>query len=155
MRILFVCTGNICRSPTAEGVVRHKAKAAGLTGLSLDSVGTTGHHVGDPPDRRAQAAARQRGYDLSPLRARQLTRADFGQQDLILGMDRGHMRQMRRLCPDRDAHRLQLFMAFADLSADEVPDPYYGDLGGFDAMMDLIETGADGLIRAIQEGEVS
>jgi protein-tyrosine phosphatase len=156
MHVLFVCTGNICRSPTAEAVVRAKAQAAGLPDLELDSVGTTGYHVGEPPDRRAQIAARSRGYDLSDLRARQLGRGDFARFDLLLGMDRGHIRQMERMAPQGTAGKLKPFMRFApDLSArgaDEVPDPYYGEARGFDVMMDLIEAAADGLIDAIKRG---
>jgi protein-tyrosine phosphatase len=137
--------------------VRAKAQEAGLPDLVFDSVGTTGYHVGEPPDRRAQLAARARGYDLSDLRARRLDREDFARFDLLLGMDRGHMRQMERMAPRGTAEKLKPFMSFAaDLSArgaDEVPDPYYGEARGFDVMMDLIEAAADGLIDAIKRGE--
>jgi protein-tyrosine phosphatase len=150
MRLLFVCTGNICRSPTAEAVVRAKAAAAGLDHVGVASVGTTGYHLGEPPDRRAQQAAKRRGYDLSGLRARQLERGDFGAFDLILGMDRGHMRQLEAVCPPAHADRLRLFMDFAEMAADEVPDPYYGNIQGFDTMLDLIEAGADGLIAQLR-----
>lgn len=154
MRLLFVCTGNICRSPTAEIVVRDKAQAAGLARIDVDSVGIGGYHVGEPPDRRAQIAAKERGYDLSALRARQLRRDDFTRADLVLGMDRGHMREMRRMCPRDSTPRLRAFMAFAREVGDEVPDPYYGAAEGFTTMMDLIEAGADGLIAAIRRGDL-
>lgn len=154
MRIVFVCTGNICRSPTAEAVVRAKIADTGLLAVDLDSVGTAGHHVGDPPDRRAQTSARRRGYNLSELRARQLDRRDFEAADLLLAMDRGHMRRMQSLCPRHRAGALRMFMDFATIPADEVPDPYYGDSRGFDTMMDLIEAGAEGLVAALQRGDL-
>jgi len=155
MRLLFVCTGNICRSPTAEAVVRAKADAAGLTDLVLDSVGTTGYHVGEPPDPRARMAAQARGYDLGGLHARQLRSGDVDRWDLLLAMDRGHLRQMERLFGRKKTGRLRLFMQFAPDRGDEVPDPYYGAAEGFTTMMDLIEAGADGLLAAIRRGELA
>ena len=155
MRVLFVCTGNICRSPTAEAVVRQlAADRTDLPALAFASVGTTGYHVGEPPDPRAQAAAARRGYDLSDLRAAKLARPDFQRCDLLLAMDKGHLRQMSRLAPPAAADKLRLFLDFAPGPAEEVPDPYYGGEAGFETMLDLIEAGAHGLLAAIAVGEV-
>ena len=129
MRILFVCTGNICRSPTAEGVLRGRAAAAGLEGLHIESAGTHGYHVGEPPDPRTVEAAARRGYDLSGLRARKLRSADFTDFDLLLAMDRGHLRIMERLRPPETTAQLRLFLER------EVPDPYYGGDDGFAAVL--------------------
>lgn len=150
-RVLFVCTGNICRSPTAEGVFRHVAAAAGLAHrFHVDSAGTHGYHIGDPPDSRAVALARQRGYDLSDLRARQFVAADYGAFDLLLAMDRGHLKIMRRLATPHDAARAQLFLSYApDLGLDDVPDPYYGDERDFAHTLDLIERGSRALLDAL------
>lgn len=154
-RILFVCTGNICRSPTAEVVVREKARAVGLDGrLELASAGTTGHHVGDPPDRRAIETARRRGYDLTPLRARRLQRADFESFDLLLAMTDSHLRQMHALASDGQAHKLRMFLDFAPAAGTrDVPDPYYDGGRAFETMLDLIEQGADGLLEALRTEE--
>ena len=152
IKVLMVCTGNICRSPTADGVLRHKLAEAGLEGrVEVDSVGTMDYHAGDPPDARAIQQARLRGYDLSALRARRLRRADFEDFDLILCMDRGHLDTLGRLCPDDRRDRLRLFMDFApEGSPAEVPDPYYGELADYDYALDLIEPGVAGLIEALQ-----
>ena len=151
--VLFVCTGNICRSPSAEGILRHKAAEAGLAErLRIDSAGTQGYHVGEPPDRRAIPQAGARGYDLTPLRARHLTRQDFTDFDLILGMDRGHMRHMAELAPAGARAELVLFMDCAEprSAAREVPDPYYGDLSDYEHALDLIEEAMPGLLRRIR-----
>lgn len=146
MRILVVCTGNICRSPTAAAVLRRLAQERGLA-LEVDSAGTHDYHVGEPPDRRAQAHARRRGYDLSSLRARQVARADFESFDLVLAMDGGHLAVLRRLCPGEHRHKLRLFMDFAPgLGARDVPDPYCGGPAAFEQALDLIETASHGLL---------
>lgn len=146
MRILFVCTGNICRSPTAEGVARRVFSREGLTGVVLDSAGTTAFHVGDAPDERARAAARKRGYELTGIRARQVRPEDFEDFDLVLAMDHGHYSQLRRLCPRGAEDRLRLFSDFAaGWQGQEVPDPYYGGRGGFETVLDMIEAGVAGL----------
>ncbi len=149
--VLFVCTGNICRSPTAEGVARHFIKTGGLADrIFVDSAGTHGYHAGEPPDPRAVKAAERRGYDLSALRARRIEPADFRDFELILAMDRGHLEILRRICPDEHHRKLGLFMRYArahDLL--EVPDPYYGGDSGFEAVLDYCEDGVQGLLDAL------
>jgi len=147
--------GNICRSPTAEGVVRTRLEralreAGSDLAIDLDSAGTHGYHVGQPPDRRAVDAARRRGVDLSAIRSRMVAEEDFEAFDLILAMDRDNLAHLEYLCPPDLQHRLGLFMAFASAAdTDEVPDPYYGGLSGFDQVLDLVEEAADGLIDEI------
>jgi protein-tyrosine phosphatase len=150
--VLFVCLGNICRSPTAEGVFRHLCEGERLAGrIAIDSAGTGSWHVGDPPDRRAQAAARRRGIDMSAQRARQVQRADFQRFDYVLAMDRSNLEDLRDLCPDDFAGHLGLFLDFApEASERDVPDPYYGGADGFDEVLDLIETASRGLLDEIR-----
>lgn len=146
--VLFVCTGNICRSPTAEGVFRHLAKQSGLAKrLLIDSCGTQGYHVGDPPDPRSIATARRHGVDLSTLRARQLRAADFQRFDYVLAMDRGHLQILERQNPGDGRTQLGLFLEHA--GGGEVPDPYYGDDHGFEQVYRLIATGAAALLEYI------
>lgn len=147
--ILFVCMGNICRSPTAEAVFRHAAAGSGIAAyVEIDSAGTDAYHVGQSPDRRAQQAARSRGYDLSGIRARKVTAEDFERFDLVLAMDKPVLVSLRRICPAKHADRLKLFMSFAEqLLEDEVPDPYYGGNTGFERVLDLIEAATAGLIQ--------
>lgn len=152
INVLFVCTGNICRSPTAEGVFRALVAAQGLSGrVGVDSAGTHAYHVGEPPDRRSTAAARKRGIELSDLRARKVRPADFDDFDLVLAMDRGHADILRKLCPPARADRVRLFLDFApELGAKDVPDPYYGGGDGFERVLDMIEAGAAGLLAQIR-----
>jgi len=149
--ILFVCTGNICRSPTAHGVFLHMVRAAGLAAqLRVDSAGTHDYHVGEPPDVRTQAHARRRGYDLSALRARLVTQRDFAGFDRILAMDRGQLAILRRLAPAAYTG-LGLFMDYAQPSpGPDVPDPYYGGDAGFERVLDMIELAARGLLRSLE-----
>ncbi|GAA5786565.1 low molecular weight protein-tyrosine-phosphatase [Chitiniphilus shinanonensis] len=150
--VLFVCTGNICRSPTADGVMRHLVRDAGLADrVEVDSAGTHDYHVGEAPDRRAQAHASKRGYDLRSLRAREVTSADFARFDLILAMDEGHLALLRRRCPEPYQNRLKLFLDFAThFNEREVPDPYYGGPQGFEHVLDLVEDGCEGLLTHIR-----
>ena len=152
-RVLFVCTGNICRSPTAEGVFRRFVEQAGLADrIAIDSAGTHGYHVGAPPDPRAQAAASARGYDLSRLRARRIAREDFSRFDLVLAMDRDHHTILARFAPPDTGHKLRLLMEFGRRSGvDEVPDPYYGGPDGFELVLNLVEDAAEGLLAHLRD----
>ncbi len=149
VKVLFVCTGNICRSPTAEGVFKHHVKEAGLAGLVLsDSAGTHSYHVGEPPDPRTQQAASRRGYDLSALRARQVSRSDFSEFDYVLAMDQANLLALQRICPPQHSNRLKLFMEFSrDAAVREVPDPYYGGTQGFERVLDLVEQASKGFLK--------
>ncbi len=150
-RILFICLGNICRSPTAHGVLLHRLRERSLTGrIEVDSCGTGGWHTGEPPDRRAAAEARRRGYDLSALRARQLDPDDFYRFDYLLAMDRSNLRELRAHCPDDFSGHLGLLLEFSpDAPVDEVPDPYYGGERGFADVLTLVEDACDGLLETI------
>jgi len=152
IRILFVCMGNICRSPTAEGVFKHLVSEEGLAGsIDSDSAGTHDYHLGSPPDSRSQAAAAQRGYDLNPLRARQVTVQDFADFDYVLAMDEANRVSLRTLCPTQYRERIKLFMDFAPESGlREVPDPYYGGTKDFEEVLDLVERAARGLLEHIR-----
>lgn len=147
IKVLFVCTGNICRSPTAAGLMRaHVAKAGLETLIEVDSAGTHAYHAGEPPDRRSVAAARRHQLDIAHLRARQVESRDFDEADLILVMERKQAAQLQALCPPGRQDRIHLLMSFAPHSGQpEVPDPYYDD-NGFDIVFDLIEQGVLGVI---------
>lgn len=150
-RILFVCLGNICRSPTAEGVFRHRARQAGFTDLQIDSAGTAGWHVGKAPDPRTVAAAQRRGYDLSALRARQVLVTDFDHFDFVLAMDRQNLAELKSMAPRGAKASLGLFLDYAGNAAfTEVPDPYYGGEAGFEQVLDLVEQASDGLIARLR-----
>jgi protein-tyrosine phosphatase len=151
MRVLFVCMGNICRSPTAEGVFRHLVAQQGLAErIITDSAGTHDYHIGAPPDPRAQAAAARRGYDLSGLRARQVTVGDFAAFDHVLAMDEYNRELLHALCPPQYRARVRLLLEFADgTPLREIPDPYYGGAQGFEEVLDLVENAARGLLRHI------
>jgi len=148
MQVLMVCMGNICRSPTAEGVLRHKLAAAGLADLvAVDSAGTHAFHMGDAPDARSVAAARQRGYDLSALRARQVTDADFARFDLLLAMDWDNLSLLEERCPPEHRRKLKLLSEFAPAAASvAIPDPYHGGSQGFAQVLDLVEDACAGLV---------
>lgn len=148
--ILLVCMGNICRSPLAEGVLRAQAAAAGLArAFEIDSAGTLGAHAGEAPDVRAQQVAASRGYDISRLRARRVTADDFSRFDWVLAMDRSNLAALERMCPASQQSKLKLFMSFArEHDVDEVPDPYYGAVAGFERVLDMCEDAARGIIAA-------
>ncbi|WP_273429010.1 low molecular weight protein-tyrosine-phosphatase [Chitinibacter tainanensis] len=150
--VLMVCTGNICRSPTADGVLRQLVAVQGLQDvIEVDSAGTYDYHVGEAPDRRAQQHARKRGYDLSNLRARQVAASDFSRFDLILAMDKGHFAALRQRCPAEFHSKIQLFLDYAAaFQEDEVPDPYYGGAEGFEHVLDLVEDGCRGVLAHVQ-----
>ncbi|HEX2199830.1 MAG TPA: low molecular weight protein-tyrosine-phosphatase [Burkholderiales bacterium] len=143
-KVLFVCTGNICRSPTAEGVLRHLAARMGVA-LHVESAGTHDYHVGEPPDRRALHHAKERGYDLSAQRARQLRERDFAEFDVLVAMDRGHLEILQAHCPPQ--HRWKLRML---VHGHDVPDPYYGGAQGFEQVLDMVEAACVGLLHELK-----
>lgn len=147
-RVLFVCLGNICRSPTAEAVFRHLVSThAPQIQVTIASAGLGGWHIGEPPDERSQAAARRRGFDMSAQRARQFADEDFERFDLILAMDRENLRELQRRAPTRARERVRLFLEFAaQEGTQDVPDPYYGGEAGFERVLDLTELAARGLL---------
>ncbi len=151
-RILLVCMGNICRSPTAEGIVNNIIINKGICGLiKVDSAGTHGYHIGEPPDPRTCEAALRRGIDLSGLRARKVVPEDFERFDLLLAMDRDNLALLRRGARPEHQAKLGLFMHYAShFDAEDVPDPYYGGEQGFELVLDMVEDAGQGLIRALQ-----
>ena len=151
-RVLFVCLGNICRSPSAEGVLRHLvARSADAPPVEVDSAGTGDYHVGDPPDPRSQRAARRRGIEIGELRARQVCVEDFANIDLVLAMDESNLRHLRALRPAGARARLQLFMDYAPQPhRADIPDPYLGSERDFDHVLELCEAAAQGLIAALR-----
>lgn len=153
LSVLFVCMGNICRSPTAEGVFRHRVEAAGLADtIRIDSAGTHDYHIGNAPDTRSQQYAASRGYDLSLQRARQVAARDFIEFDHVLAMDHDNLARLQAACPPEHRHKLGLFMQFArNAPSDVVPDPYYGGGTGFDRVLDYIEDAADGLLEVLRK----
>ncbi|MDH2245018.1 low molecular weight phosphotyrosine protein phosphatase [Pseudomonas sp. GD03855] len=151
MKVLFVCMGNICRSPTAEGVFRQRVEQAGLNHrIEIDSAGTGDWHVGKAPDSRTCEAAGRRGYQLAALRARQVQPEDFERFDLILAMDHDNMAYLRAMRPPHGRADLDLMLRRYGLEADVVPDPYYGGPDGFEEVLDLIEKACDGLLAEIK-----
>ena len=157
IHVLFVCMGNICRSPTAQGVFRALLQREGLADRILtDSAGTIAYHVGEPPDRRATATAAKRGVDLSDLRARRAKAEDFERFDYVVAMDRANYGDLLEICPPGYEDRLYLFLDFAPhRPEDEVPDPYYGGAAGFDRVFDLIEDASQGLLQHILDNHAA
>ncbi|TXI90056.1 MAG: low molecular weight phosphotyrosine protein phosphatase [Burkholderiaceae bacterium] len=151
-KILFVCMGNICRSPSAEGVFRQQLERAGLSQQFLvDSAGTHAYHIGEPPDLRSQEHALKRGIDLSQQRARQVSVEDFEHFDLVLAMDQDNLALLQRKCPAHLQHKLKLMMSYASHSpSDVVPDPYYGGTQGFETVLDYLEDASAGLLRSLR-----
>jgi protein-tyrosine phosphatase len=152
-KVLFVCMGNICRSPSAEGVFRRLVKDAGLSDVvNMDSAGTHAFHIGELPDARAQAAARKRGYDISTLEARQIRADDFREFDIILAMDWDNLSLMQQQCPKQYQHKLMLLMRFAnEYEEATVPEPYYGGPEGFSKALDYIEDACQGLLEVVRK----
>ncbi len=149
-RILFVCTGNICRSPVAEGIARARACALGLA-LEFDSAGTHDYHIGEPPDQRSQATAQAAGTPIDDLRARRFVSSDFDEFDLILAADRGHLRALQARRPGNARAQLELLLPWCGIEQpNEVPDPYYGPLAGFHEVQRLLEGAIDGLLRRVR-----
>lgn len=153
VKILFVCMGNICRSPTAEGVFRHFVTQADLQNvIEIDSAGTIGYHIGNPPDSRASAAAKLRGIDLSSQRSRIVENSDFEYFDYIIAMDNDNEIELHNRCPDEHKEKIQLFLNYADnTEAQEVPDPYYGSGNGFEIVLDLIEDASSGFLQHLKK----
>jgi protein-tyrosine phosphatase len=151
VRVLMVCLGNICRSPSAHGVFEALVARAGLGDqIAVDSAGTGDWHIGASPDQRAQAAALKRGYDLSNQRARQVSDTDFERFDYLLAMDRTNLKDLRARCPQAHRNKLHLLLEFADTSHEAVPDPYYSGEEGFELVLDLVETACAGLLAHVR-----
>ena len=148
VKVLFVCLGNICRSPTAQGVFAEKARQRHLAAkITIDSAGTGGWHTGVPPDRRSQQAAKARGYDLSALRARKVDEQDFYTFDYVLAMDKQNLVDLQAMSPPDSRAAVKLFLSYGkSITAQEVPDPYYGGARGFEYVLDLVEAASDGLL---------
>lgn len=156
-RVLFVCMGNICRSPTAEGVFKHFIRKQRLEArFEVDSAGTHGYHVGEAPDPRTQRAAESRGYDLSSVRARKVAPQDLVYFDLVLAMDKHNVESLMNICPPEHRKKIKLFMDYArNFDDDEVPDPYYGLGHGFDLVIDMVEDASQGLIAELTKEETA
>jgi protein-tyrosine phosphatase len=152
VKVLFVCMGNICRSPTAHGVFRKLVQSQGLLdAISIDSAGTHAYHVGKAPDRRAQETAQTRGVDLSDLVARRVEPEDFERFDYVVAMDQDNYIALCEICPDPHVDKIQMFMDFAPhMRTREVPDPYYGGAAGFERVFDLVEAAAEGLLEEVR-----
>lgn len=147
--ILFVCMGNICRSPTAEAVFRHKAKEKGIK-IDIDSAGTVGSHAREKPDHRAQKVGASRGYSFDKIKARKVTEKDFAKFDMILAMDERNIKDLKKVAPIEYINKVQLFLNYADNFEDnEVPDPYYGGAQGFRYVLDLVEDASEGLLNKL------
>ncbi|MBE1301581.1 MAG: low molecular weight phosphotyrosine protein phosphatase [Alteromonadaceae bacterium] len=147
--VLFVCLGNICRSPTAEAIFKKKAKEAGLN-LTIDSAGTIAAHQGEPPDRRSAAAGKKRGYDFSGQYSRKVKTSDFHDFDFIFAMDRSNYEDLTSICPPHLQSKIELFLAMTNVADPQVPDPYYGGDKGFELVIDLIEDASDVLVERLK-----
>ncbi|MEE3045173.1 MAG: low molecular weight protein-tyrosine-phosphatase [Pseudomonadota bacterium] len=153
IKVLFVCTGNICRSPTADGVFRKIVDQAGLSDqIGIDSCGLSAYHVGELPDPRSREMAESRGYDLNDIRSRKIKPSDYIQFDYILAMDDGHLRDMRRQAPSEHQHRIELFLDYhPEMAGQSVPDPYYGGSNGFVRVFEMIEETSNNLLSHIRK----
>lgn len=151
IKVLFVCLGNICRSPTAHGVFQKMINDRQLSHLfNIDSAGTAAWHIGKTPDPRTQATALSRDYDLSGLHARKVAMEDFEKFDYIFAMDHENLHNLQSICPSRLQSKLSLFLSFSDLNEEEVPDPYYGGSGGFEHVLDLVESASLGFLKHLK-----
>jgi len=152
IKVLFVCMGNICRSPTAHGVFEHLVMQASLAQrIEIDSAGTHAYHVGEQPDKRAQATALNRGFDLSSQRARRVKKADFNYYDYVIAMDKDNLANLLEICPQEQSNKVSLFLNYSShVDEEEVPDPYYGGSKGFERVLDMVELAADGLLSEIK-----
>lgn len=147
-RILVVCMGNICRSPTGEAVLRAKAEELGVD-VDIDSAGTIGYHTGNTSDSRAMAAGKQRGYSFKGMRARQVSVQDFEDFDLVLAADKANLADLLDICPAEHRHKVSLFLSHSNSSYDEIPDPYYGGDDGFEFVLDLIEEASVAVLQKL------
>ncbi|EDP58236.1 low molecular weight protein-tyrosine-phosphatase [Vibrio sp. AND4] len=147
-KLLVVCMGNICRSPTGEAVLKAKAKELGVE-VKVDSAGTIGFHAGNPPDVRSMQAGEQRGYSFKGIRSRQVTVEEFERFDMVLAADRTNLADLLDICPVEHRHKVSLFLSHADLEYDEIPDPYYGGDVGFELVLDLIEAASEVILRKL------
>lgn len=156
VKVLLICMGNICRSPTAHAVFRHLVQEHGLTELiEIDSAGTHAYHVGNPPDSRSMQTARKRGIDMSDLRARQVDLGDFYHYDYLIAMDDYNLSLLQEMAPRDMAHKLSLFLSFAPhLKEREVPDPYYGGADGFELVFDMVQAASEGLLSHIKSNHL-
>jgi len=149
--VLFICMANVCRSPSAEAIFRHKANEQGLSSLKVDSAGTVGAHARQKPDHRAQKVGIEKGYSFSGIKARKVSVKDFETFDLILAMDNHNVDELKKVAPEHLHHKIKLFLEFAkNHEESEVPDPYYGGVNGFRFVLELVEDASDGLLKAIK-----
>ncbi len=149
MKVLRVCLGNICRSPTGEAVLRAKAQQLGLP-VKIDSAGTIGFHAGKAPDSRAKAAGEQRGYSFKGIKARKVKVKDFEKFDMVLAADRANLADLLDICPADHSDKVSLFLSHIDSDYDEIPDPYYGGSGGFELVLDLIEEASESILKKLE-----
>lgn len=148
--VLFVCLGNICRSPTAEAVFRYKAKQANLD-ITIDSAGTHGYHIGKAPDKRSQEVGKARGYSFKGVKCRRVDESDFEKFEYILAMDSSNHEKLLEKAGDEHHHKVKYLLDFTEHSDKEVPDPYYGGRRGFERVLDLVEDGCEGLIKHFRQ----
>ncbi|AQM69460.1 Low molecular weight protein-tyrosine-phosphatase YfkJ [Vibrio campbellii] len=147
-KLLVVCMGNICRSPTGEAVLRAKAKEQGIS-VEVDSAGTIGYHAGNPPDARSMQAGKQRGYSFKGMRSRKVTVGDFDEFDMVLAADKANLADLLDICPTEHRHKVSLFLSHGDSDYDEIPDPYYGGDAGFELVLDLIEGASEVILKKL------